>query len=377
MVNWSMVDIYEDYYLCKYFSSSKRPKPETIRGSKKVLIISQSGIGNLILTLPLIETIAKRLDHPKVDLLVSQRGGASLMKNLDYVNEVFASEDPKRLGRKGRKELFKKFHDIGYDMCVTSFISNNIESGLIAVKSKAKVRVVHVSPARLSPDKLYNIVVERRPNIHEVQLNLDLARGLGLEPINEVPVLPVALADMDWAHSFLREQGVPEGGLVLGFHPGCYSDMVFKRWPKFDQLGRLLIKELGASVVVMGGPDEKDLASATVEGAGKGAILSAGKATLGQTAALMKCCSAYVANDSGLMHMAGSVGTPVVAIFGPTDLIRAGPAGKSVIVRHEMDCTPCYVLPGDKIGCQEKMKCLEAISPEEVFEAVKKLLGKS
>jgi lipopolysaccharide heptosyltransferase II len=374
---WSRAAIYHGYVLALSKVSKKRPTPKAIRAAKKVLVIAQSGIGNLILTFPLIETIAKKLDHPKVDVLVSPRGGAELLKNLEYINEVFVSDNIKQLEKPERLKLFEKVASRGYDMVVTSFICNDIESALLAVHSKAQIRAVHTSPARLRPDKLYNIVVERQLERHEIQLNLDLARALGFEPVTEEPRLVVTEEELGWARGFLKDLGVPDGAMVVGFHPGCYKDMLYKRWTKFDELGKLLVKKMDAWVLVTGGPEEKELAETVVSGIGKNTVLAAGKTSLRQSAALIKCCKAFVSNDSGLMHMAGAVGTPVVGIFGPTDLRRTGPAGKHVIVRHDPGCAPCYVRPGDKIGCPDKIKCLEAITPEEVLSAVKGLMERA
>jgi hypothetical protein len=119
---WSRAAIYQRYVLARSKVNNKRPTPKAIKAAKKVLVIAQSGIGNLILTFPLIETIAKRLDHPKVDVLVSPRGGAELLKNLDYINAVFVSDNIKQLEKQERLKLFEKVASKGYDMVVTSFI---------------------------------------------------------------------------------------------------------------------------------------------------------------------------------------------------------------------------------------------------------------
>lgn len=371
---WSRAGIYSAYYRALLKVDPKQPDKDTIMGSNKILVIAQSGIGNLILTLPLIETLSRRLDGSKVDVIVSPRGGSAILENLEYINEVMVYDDPKFLGRKERSVLFKRVKERGYDLVVTSFACNSIESALISMHARAKVRVGHRSSARVRPDKLYNVVAQAKRGRHEVQLNLDLARALGLKPVTELPRMKVSKKEVDWAHGFLQDEGVGEEDFVVGFHPGAHKDMPFKRWKRFVDLGKLLVKEMNAKVLVMGGPEERELCDSIVFDMGEGGISTAGRTKLRETAALIQCCEVFVSNDSGLMHLSVSVGTPVAALFGPTDYERTAPAGKHEMLRYDTGCGPCYVNPGDEIGCRE-IDCLHKITPEEVLSALMKLTG--
>ena len=90
--------------------------------------------------------------------------------------------------------------------------------------------------------------------------------------------------------------------------------------------------------------------------------------------AYIDICDVFVTNDSGLMHAAAALATPVVAVFGSTDHIATGPwCDQFRIIRNPMDCSPCK-----KTICpQGHLQCMESISPEQVFRAVKELLEKS
>lgn len=95
--------------------------------------------------------------------------------------------------------------------------------------------------------------------------------------------------------------------------------------------------------------------------------------SLQELAALIKKSDVLVTNDSGPMHIAAAVGTPVVALFGPTEPARTGPYTENcIVIKKEMDCSPCF-----RSRCTKKsFECMEFITVDEVFEAVKKLLGK-
>lgn len=373
-MGWSKPSLYSAYYRALVKVETRTPPSEAIATVKKVLVIANSGIGNLILTLPLLETLHEGLGRPTLDVVVSPRGGKAILENQPHVGEVLVYDDPKFMDRSERKELFSTLRSKGYDMVVISYVCNSLESAMMAVRSGADIRVGHRSRTRVRPDKLYNIVVDAEPGRHEVQYNLDLARGLGLDVVSEVPRLQTSKEEKAWAEGFLEEEGLSVKDFLVGFHPGSHKDMAFKRWRNFADLGKLLVKEMGARVLVMGGPDEKELCDSVVFDIGEGAVSTAGRTSLRETAALIQSCEVFVSNDSGLMHLSVAVGTPVVALFGPTDWRRISPAGKHELLRHDTGCGPCYVHPGDKIGCRE-IDCLNKITPEEVFKALQRLTG--
>ena len=123
--------------------------------------------------------------------------------------------------------------------------------------------------------------------------------------------------------------------------------------------------------LIFGGPDEVELSERVSGGIGIDAFSVAGKTGLRETAALIKRCSVFVTNDSGPMHMATAVGTPVVAIFGPT--VRGfgfSPLGKSVVVESELKCRPCTLHGSDRCP-KGHFECMKKITADSVFERVK------
>jgi len=98
------------------------------------------------------------------------------------------------------------------------------------------------------------------------------------------------------------------------------------------------------------------------------------KTSLKQAMALIKCCDAFITNDSGLMHVAAGLNTPGIAIFGSTDHIATGPfSDNSIILRREVECSPCM-----QTHCPKgHLKCLESISAGDVYEDLAKMLSKN
>ena len=113
----------------------------------------------------------------------------------------------------------------------------------------------------------------------------------------------------------------------------------------------------------MGGKSDVETAQEVQKLARTKLINLAGKTNLREAIYLISQCSLFISNDSGLMHIAGALNVPTVAIFGSTNPVTTSPVGnKSVIVRHEVSCSPCL-----KKTCPTDFRCMKLISVEDVF----------
>jgi len=147
--------------------------------------------------------------------------------------------------------------------------------------------------------------------------------------------------------------------------PVAYWDTKLWDEAKFAAVCDRIVKELGLPVVFTGESPEGPIARirSLMEAPSASA---AGETSLRELAALYEKASVLLTTDSGPMHLAAAVGTPVVALFGPTSPERTGPYGEGhVVIRKDMDCSPCF-----RKAC-ETMECMKTIRVEEVFEAVR------
>lgn len=160
---------------------------------------------------------------------------------------------------------------------------------------------------------------------------------------------------------------------LIGVMPGAARGPA-KRWPaeRFAETAKSLGAKLGGSVIIMGGPGDAEACAAVAVGVGPGALNLSGATTLGEWAALLAECALVLCNDSGGMHLAAAVGTPVVAVFGLTDPMRTGPLGGKVhIIQHSS--VRGRIVPR---ASPEAAAALAAVSVEEVVAAAWELLGK-
>ncbi|MBB5751597.1 glycosyltransferase [Prosthecomicrobium pneumaticum] len=174
--------------------------------------------------------------------------------------------------------------------------------------------------------------VARLKVAHEAAVNLSLLRGPLRIPVREDDVRGQFLGT--FRH---RPAGRRRIGLHAGSKPGRWA---VKRWPHFEALCSRLIAR-GFEIVCVGGADE--LVAGARDETGR---------TLSETFAAIAACDAFIANDSGLMHAADAIGVPLLALFGPTSVVKNGPLGAaSRVVRIEKDCAPCQFDPNRFAVC--------------------------
>jgi lipopolysaccharide heptosyltransferase II len=217
----------------------------------------------------------------------------------------------------------------------------------------------------------YSHRVKTSPGVvHAVDRYLDLARQLGVAPDKTVAFpLFERSEERSWAERLWQREGIRAGEMICVLHPAARWEI--KRWPagRFAALADRLIAEDGLRVVLAGGPDQLHQIDDVGHEMKERALNLAGSTTLLQLAALLRRTNLLITNDSGPMHLAAAVGTPVVALFGPTDPRRVGPYGEGhIVLRKNIDCSRC-----NRRRCARDALCMRAIEVDEVFAAARQI----
>jgi lipopolysaccharide heptosyltransferase II len=243
-------------------------------------------------------------------------------------------------------------------------------TGLLSRLSGAQVRI-GLSDAREGSRIFYTRLakVPKEP-LHAVERYLLAGRLIDLEDLPRTFVLP----DLSKANSSVKRLAeswkIPRDRPWVAFHIGARE--IPKRWPaeRFAFVADSLIRERNAAALFVGTEGERAQVAGMVATLPEGAFNLAGKTDLLQLAALLSRVDLLVCNDSGPMHLAAALGTPVVAIFGPTDPKKVGPYGEGHrVFKSEIDCAPCR-----RSRCVQAGACLAAISAEEVARAAQSFL---
>lgn len=216
--------------------------------------------------------------------------------------------------------------------------------------------------------------IKHFPSIrHQVHRYLDLISYLGGNRQYVHPRIWLAVEDLPGLNKFLRDDGRP----VLGINAGAEYGPA-KRWmpARFAEVAGRVSRQLHCRWLLFGGAGDVTTAAQIeqklrAENADPGFVINlAGKTTLLELCALLKFCKLLLTNDTGPMHLAYALGTPLVAIFGSTSPELTGPLGeRCVVVRHSVECSPCFLRE-----CPIDFRCMDRITVDQVVDAVLKLL---
>lgn len=329
------------------------------------LVIQTSFLGDTVLTTPLLAQLANR---GPVDV-VTTPAAAALLANHPAVRTIIPYD--KRGAERGLLGLFRlarRLRSTGYD--VAFLAQGSWRSAALAVLAGIPERIGFTTSAgRL----LYSRRVPYRDDLHHAARLLTLARPNGREPApSELrPSLAPGAAEREAVDALLAAHGVRPGERLVAVAPG--SVWATKRWPYYPELAQLLSTE--ARVVVIGSAADAPLARA-ITLAAPGGIDAAGQLSLLASAELIGRCGALVTNDSAPMHLASAMGTPTVAVFGPTvPEFGFGPlAPRASVVGHEaLPCRPC-----DRHGPQRcplgHFRCMRELDAAHVAERARVLL---
>lgn len=297
------------------------------------LVVQTAFLGDVVLTTPLLRALAAR--HGPVDV-VTTPAAAPLLDTHPAVRQVIRYD--KRgvdRGWSGFAALARRLREAHYE--VAYLPHRSLRSALLAFGARVPKRVGFRDGWR----SLYTESRKRPASGHEVDRLLALA---GDAQAIRTPSIGLTAADHAAAVAFLESEGL--GNEVVALAPG--SIWGTKRWPHFTalaaQLGRVAP---GHAVAVVGGTGDEALAAdivASVRRAGGRAASGCGQLTLRESAALLARCRLLVTNDSAPLHFAQAVGTPTVAVFGPTlPSFGFGPLnpGDRVVEMMDLTCRPC------------------------------------
>jgi lipopolysaccharide heptosyltransferase I len=309
----------------------------------RILIIKPSSLGDVVHALPTVNLIRRRYPEARLTWLISE-SLTSLLKNCPVVNDLlpFPRHDFGKL-----PAFLNRLRADRYDLVVD--LQGLLRSGLFAFLTGAPRRI-GLSDSRECGRLFHNEIV-KVPRAHAVDRYLRAAQHLDCPP---GPVeFPLGVAG-----------AVPAEPTLIAINPSARWETKFWGDDRFAELIRQLPRE---RVLLTGGAGERE----RIERIAQGCANWAGKTDLLELAELYRRCAVVVSNDSGPMHVAAAVGTPVVAIFGPTDPHLTGPYGQNhVVLRAGIACSPCL-----KGVCEHtpRMECMSAVSVAAVLATVRRL----
>lgn len=335
-------------------------------GTARIAIRGANWLGDSVISIPAVRAIRALFPGSAITMLAPAEL-AELWEQEGSADRVLTVPRPARLP--GALRLVGALRREKYDLGI--LFTNSFSSALFFFMGGVRRRVGYATDGRSI--LLTSRVPPPPPGLHQAHRYLRVAHAMGPVEYDARPSLRVPEPLLAWADAILRGAGFAPGRPVVGINAGsAYGEA--KCWPveRFAALARMVRDRLGAAVVAVGGARERGRAEAICSPLGPDALNAAGETTVMQCAALAGRCGVFVSNDTGPMHLAAAVGTPVVAIFGPTDPGATAPLGERMIVRRGAACAPCTAR-----RCPADHRCMTAVTAEDVFAAVKGLHSRS
>lgn len=315
---------------------------------KRILFISLSNIGDIILTTPVLRVLAENFPKAMLDVMVGPKG-VELFRRHPAVFKVINYDKHESVNNK--RKLVQKLRRVKYDLIVD--MRNSLFPFLVGAKYRT-------NPVAVPPKTLR----------HKKRQHLWKLTSIGLNAKDADFYVHIPEEDREYVEKMMA--GLDRSKSIVAISPGAMSDV--KKWPKnnFSRLASKLIKELDAQVVMVGDALDASLIRDIVDASNEDIIDLSGRTTLCQLASVLKKSDLLITNDSAPLHLAEAVGTRVLAIFGPTDAELYGPTGKDdCVIRQKLNCSPCM-----RAQCKSSHECMNNIEVDEVFRTAKEMLGK-
>lgn len=355
---------------------------------ERILVVKLATLGDLLTSTPALRALRTTFSHAHIGVLTTP-GHAATLRGLDSFDEIIAFD----------KYAFDRPTDALQHLPAATRITNDLRAGNwdtlvllhhlttpFGVAKYAALALMSGAPRRIGLDNGRGrwFLTESAPDYgfgvkHEVEYWLDTVGVLGARH-PEAPRLELRVTpdDVTWA-----ENRIPEGAVLLVPGSGAYSTA--RRWSptRFAAVGRAVLERHGLRPLVLSGtaPDEAALAAEVAAHMGTPANVVPPAPTPQALGALVRRCKLVIANDGGVVHVATAVGTPVVAVFGPSNDRAWGPYPldnpRHQVVREQLACAPCIHRGhsfGTPQGCPART-CLAFVEPDTVLAAAERALG--
>ena len=332
---------------------------------KNILIIKLRYIGDVLLATPTVRAIKAARTDVRVTMMVN-RGTEDVLSGNPNMDEIVVL-DKGSLAAQWR--LIAGLRRRQFDTVID--LTDGDRSAFLTWISGAPVRIGFNDEHRWR-GRYYTELVQPLPGIrHRIDRDLEALKPMNIQAGSKDPQLWLTPEEENSADQLLDQLGVQRSQSIVILQPG--ARYWFKAWPpeRFAELADRLTSQYGYQVLIGGSDQDIDLAQQIRQTAKSKPIIMAGRTTIKQFAAIARKSALFVGSDSGAMHIASAVGTPVVALFGPSSPREWGPRGGPVeVVYKEIDCRSCF----HPICARGEENCMRLIAVHEVCAAAQRLL---
>ena len=321
-----------------------------------LLVRAPNWIGDVVLSLPALRDLKRAFPSSRLEVL-ARPWVAGLYEAVPEVDAILPSQ-----GVAADAAALRGRHDLGL------LLPNSFASAFALWRAGVPERWGYATDARgalLTRSCRVSASVRGRSQVYYYRSMLE---GLGLA-VSGPPDASLACPEA-WAERGRALLGGP--GPWIGVNPGAAYGTA-KRWPpgRFAAAAALVARRAGAQVAIVGAASERPLAESVAEQLGSKARVLCGETTLAELVGVLRGLRLLLTNDSGPMHLAAALGTPLVAVFGSTDWSETSPVSdRARVVREETDCAPCLLRE-----CPIDHRCMTRVAVGRVAQSALELLA--
>lgn len=361
----------------KYIMTDQREWEE----AKNILCIRLDSLGDVLMTTPAIRALKETLPERKVTLLTSQ-SGARVAPLIPEVDETIVYDPPwmkasaPPTGSSLEFQMIEQLRRSQFDAAVifTTFSQSPLPAALFTFMADIPLRLAH---CRENPYYLLTHWVPETDHFgqadirHEVRRQLDLVATVGSRTTNEHLSLQVPRASLENVHNLLRQICLDQNRPWIVIHPGASAPS--RRYPpeSYGRLAETLISKDGYQIVFTGTEPEIELIKIIHRGMRAESFSLAGQLDLGELSALISIAPLLITNNTGPIHIAAALGTPVVDLYALTNPQHTPWMVPHRTLYHDVPCKFCY----KSICPMGHHDCLRLVSPESVVAAALDLLA--
>lgn len=360
---------------------TRRPRADHSRPVRRVLVIKPDHLGDVLLLTPALQLLRRQRPELEIALLIGPWSKVAVAHNED-IDALLLCEFPgfTRADKPGRLQpyllLLKTALLLRAGRYDAALIARDdhwwgaLLAALAGIPQRIGFAVAETAP-------LLTTALPHSFDEHVTHQNLQLVTALTGQTATAQPpmVAPIGAQDRAWAAQWLARHQIAAPDRLVAIHPGSGGEAklwIASRWAEIADA----LHERGLTVVLTGGPDERELVTSIAQAMTRPPLTMVGEATLGQLAALYACCALVMGVDSGPLHLAVSTGVPTLALFGPGDDQRFGPWGdprRHIVLRSGLWCSPCGVLHACPRGTAPS-ECMARIPVARLLPAIDALL---
>ncbi len=340
---------------------------------KRILIVRMDRIGDVLLSTPAIKAVRDSYPDSYIAFMVRPYA-REIVEGNSYLNEVIVyDKDFAQRGLFDNIRFIKMLRRKHFDLAI--ILHPTTRTHLLVFLAGIPVRVGY--------DFKWGFLLTRKvPHTkqfglkHEIDYSLDLLKYAGIEAAGKTLYMPIKEDAEKNIASIFSDNKINNGDTVIVINPGASCPS--KRWSaeRFAKVAKRLTEKYSAKIILISDPKDKvfcDKITSILDGK---CLNLAGKTSVGDVASILKRAKLFISNDSGPVHIACAVGTPVIAIFGRSDRglspKRWGPTGRRDIILHkDVGCATCLAH-----NCKTGFRCLDAVTADEVIAAADELLAR-